>query len=238
MGSDKRLIYFADDAPETRTFVSAFLENEGFSVRTFETGDALLDAFAEQPCDLVLLDVMMPGTDGIETLRLLRQRSSVPAVMLTAKDGDDDYCTGLALGADDYITKPFKAVLLVAKVRALLRRAAMVPTTQQLTCGNVSHDPKAGTFAVAGQPLSLTPIEAALLGLYLAHPGDLITRERLLREVWGYDDPSTIDTRAVDEANRRLRRKLLTAGADRYNQTVWGRGYLFGLAGGRDGARS
>ncbi len=226
------LIYFADDTPETRSFVQAFLENEGFRVRTFVTGDALLAAFAEKPCDLVLLDVMMPGRDGIAVLGELRQRSTVPVIMLTAKDGDDDYCTGLALGADDYVTKPFKANLLVAKVRALLRRATMAPAREarSLSCGNLRYIVETGEFLAAEERLALSPLERGLLGTYMSEPGRLVTRERLLHEVWGFEDPGSVDTRAVDEANRRLRRKLLAAGASHYNQTVWGRGWTLAPA--------
>lgn len=115
-------IYYADDEQEIREIVSAFLRNDGHEVVTFENGDLLLAAFQKSPCDLVLLDIMMPGTDGIGVLTALRSISTVPVILLTAKDTDSDYYTGLSLGSDDYITKPFKPMILSAKVHALLRR--------------------------------------------------------------------------------------------------------------------
>ena len=118
-------IYYADDEQDIRELVSAWLKSDGHEVTAFETGDALLTAFRERPCDLVILDIMMPGTDGIGILTALRRESRVPVILLTAKDTDSDYYTGLTLGSDDYITKPFKPMLLSARVKALLRRVEM-----------------------------------------------------------------------------------------------------------------
>ena len=118
------VIFYAEDEKEIRDIVSAFLVNDGYEVVTFENGDLLLEEFKNRPCDLVLLDIMMPGTDGIGVLTALRAISKVPVIMLTAKDTDSDYYSGLSLGSDDYITKPFKPMILSAKIKALLRRIA------------------------------------------------------------------------------------------------------------------
>lgn len=226
--SDPR-IYLADDEPELLRLVSGYLAAAGLSVETFPTGDALWGAFSARPADVVVLDIMMPGTPGDEVAAHIREVSDVPIVLLTAKDADDDQCAGLALGADDYVTKPFNPRLLTARVQALLRRQAMTsaPKTPEapLTCGNVSFDPASKRCSVAGRPLALSPTEAQLLAYYLARPGEAVARKTLLEEVWGF--PEGVGSRAADEANRRLRKKLLAAGADAYNRTVWGFGFTF-----------
>lgn len=116
MDQEKKSIYIADDEMNIREAIRAFLESEGYCVKTFETGDALYEAFTKMPCDLVILDVMMPGSDGFEICKKLREISTVPIIMLTAKDSDLDYATGLSLGSDDYFTKPFSAMALVIGV--------------------------------------------------------------------------------------------------------------------------
>jgi len=115
-------IYIADDEPNIREAITAFLENDGLVVVAFETGDALLAAFKADPCDLIILDVMMPGSNGFAICKAVRASSTVPIIMLTARDTDLDYATGLSIGADDFLTKPFSAVSLVMRVKALLRR--------------------------------------------------------------------------------------------------------------------
>lgn len=226
--SDPR-VYLADDEPELLRLVSGYLGAAGLSVETFPTGDALWEAFSARPADVVVLDIMMPGTPGDEVAARIREVSDVPIVLLTAKDADDDQCAGLALGADDYVTKPFNPRLLTARVQALLRRQAMATAPKApaapLTCGNVSFDPASKRCSVAGRPLALSPTEAQLLAYYLARPGEAVARETLLEEVWGF--PEGVGSRAADEANRRLRKKLLAAGADAYNRTVWGFGFTF-----------
>lgn len=222
-------VYLADDEPELLRLVSGYLSAAGLSVEGFPSGDALWEAFSARPADVVVLDIMMPGTPGDEVAARIREVSDVPIVLLTAKDADDDQCAGLALGADDYVTKPFSPRLLTARVQALLRRQAMAAAPKApgapLSCGNVSFDPTSKRCSVAGRPLSLSPTEAQLLAYYLARPGEAVARETLLSEVWGF--PEGVGSRAADEANRRLRKKLLAAGANAYNRTVWGFGFTF-----------
>lgn len=222
-------VYVADDEPALLGLLTRYLQAAGMVVRGFSSGDALWRAFCDREPDLVVLDIMMPGTPGDEVAGLIRDVSDVPVMFLTAKDSDDDQCAGLALGADDYVTKPFNPRLLVARVQALLRRQAMArpadePTTP-LSCGNVSYDPASRRCTVAGAPVALSPTEGRLLEFYLSSPGTAVAKEVLLQEVWGL--PRGVESRAADEANRRLRKKLLAAGADAYNQTVWGYGFTF-----------
>lgn len=141
-------IYYADDEKEIRDIVSAFLQNDGYEVSAFETGDLLLEAFRKESCDLVILDIMMPGTDGIGILTALRSISKVPVILLTAKDTDSDYYNGLSLGNDDYITKPFKPMILSAKIKALLRRVQFENErssdrqSEDIVCGNLHYSGK------------------------------------------------------------------------------------------------
>jgi len=222
-------IYFADDEKEIRDIVSAFLNNDGYEVKTFETGDALLEAFRRVPCDLVLLDIMMPGNDGIGILTSLRRISKVPIILLTAKDTDSDYYSGLVLGSDDYITKPFKPMILSAKIRALFRRVEYdnESTTPQingdLICGNLYYSSKRRELTVNKTVLSLTPTELKFLTFMMEHFEEAVSKDKILDIIWNmnYD----VETRVADETNRRLRKKLTTARADVYVQTVWGYGF-------------
>ncbi|MDO5401436.1 MAG: response regulator transcription factor [Eubacteriales bacterium] len=222
-------IYYADDEQEIREIVSAFLRNDGHEVVTFENGDLLLAAFRERPCDLVLLDIMMPGTDGIGVLTALRSTSTVPVILLTAKDTDSDYYTGLSLGSDDYITKPFKPMILSAKVHALLRRVQYEsqPRAEQdtadLRCGNLYYDGRKQEFSVGGTFLRLTPTEMKFLAYMMGRFEENVSKADLMDAVWDID--TEIESRAADETNRRLRKKLTAAGADVYAQTVWGYGF-------------
>ncbi len=213
-------VYLADDEPQVRLVLEAFLTREGHEAVGFGTCEELLAAFRERPCDLVLLDVMMPGIDGVEALRRLRATSQVPVVLLTARDGDGDFCRGLRLGADDYVTKPFKPELLMAKVSALLRRASLQAAP---ALGNLALDPVRREASVDGRALALTPTEYGLLSYLFARPGAAVSKAELMAEVWGVREPC--DTRAAEEASRRLRHKLMDAGSDWVNETVWGFGW-------------
>ena len=222
-------IYYADDEENIREVVGSFLANEGHDVRTFETGDLLFEAFEKQECDLVILDIMMPGTDGIGILQKIRKISNVPVILLTAKDTDMDYYNGLALGSDDYLTKPFKPLILSAKINALLRRARYENSAKKreegkdLSCGNVKYSQVKHEVTVNHSVISLTPTEMRFLAYMMQHGEEAVQKEVLLDEIWGIN--SEIESRVADETNRRLRKKLTAAGADVYIQTVWGYGF-------------
>ena len=223
------VIFYAEDEKEIRDIVSAFLINDGYEVISFENGDLLLEEFKIRPCDLVLLDIMMPGTDGIGVLTALRAVSKVPVIMLTAKDTDSDYYSGLSLGSDDYIAKPFKPMILSAKIKALLRRIEyekrVLPEQdeQDLECGNLCYFGKKHVFQVGKEILSLTPTEMRFLEYMMRRFEEAVSKDEILDEIWNMN--FDVETRVADETNRRLRKKLTAAGADVYVQTVWGYGF-------------
>jgi DNA-binding response OmpR family regulator len=224
-------IYFADDEKEIREVVTSFLENEGYKVTAFENGDALLNAFQNKSCDLVLLDIMMPGTDGIGILTAMRKISKVPVILLTARDTDSDYYNGLSLGSDDYITKPFKPIILLAKINALLRRvryeqeaqSAKIETDQEISCGNLQYSARKHEVTVNGTAVNLTPTELKFLVYLMQHFEEAVNKNSILDIIWEMN--YEVETRVADETNRRLRKKLTRAGAKVYVQTVWGYGF-------------
>ncbi|MGI6365207.1 MAG: response regulator transcription factor [Bacillota bacterium] len=219
-----RTIYLADDEENIREVVKAFLESEGYEVTAFEDGDALLEAFRVAPADLVILDVMMPGSSGFEICRELRKISTVPIIMLTARDSDLDYATGINLGSDDYFTKPFSAMALVLRVKAIFRRIdyeAGRSAQDVLTFADLVIDQRTKTVTAQGKPLDLTPNEFNLLAYLVEHQERAVSREELLNKVWGFDSP--VETRAADDTVRRLRKKIQDT--DTVVETVWGFGF-------------
>ena len=221
------LIYLADDDPGLLEVFSAFLENAGFDVKSFPTGDELAAEFNMREPDLVVLDVMMPGTDGLTVCKNLRAKSDVPIVILTAKDSEMDYMHGLAIGADDYLTKPFSPSMLVMRVKALLRRVDMgraaTPATREMAFADIVLSDEAHEARVAGKPIELTMTEFALLRCLLEGEGSAVSRDTLLSKVWGFD--AEVETRVTDETVRRVRRKLRDAGSATQIKAVWGYGY-------------
>lgn len=221
-----KLIYAADDDPNILEVLRAFLNNAGFEVRTFPTGDGLADAFAAHAPDLVVLDIMMPGTDGLTLCKRLRESSNVPIVILTAKESEMDYITGLTLGGDDYLVKPFSPTLLVARIKALLRRAEMESTVAgkaSLAFGDIILVDREHTVKCREESLGLTMTELALLRCLLEHGGKPVSREVLLNQVWGID--AGIETRVTDETVRRIRRKLKAVDSSVQITAEWGYGY-------------
>jgi len=195
------------------------LERDGFVVDTAADGPAGLEAFRAGSPDLVLLDVMLPGLDGVSVCRAIRESSVVPVVMLTARTDAVDVVLGLEAGADDYVTKPFEPSVLAARLRAVLRRATRAAPQQPLRFGDLEIDPLGMVVTRAGEELSLTPTEYRLLLMLAENAGVVLGRERLLEEVWGYVWAG--DTRLVDMHVRRLRGKV---GHD-VIETVRGAGY-------------
>ena len=212
------------------------LTRAGHSVRLCTNGSQALELVRAQPPDVLLLDVMLPGTDGLEITRSLRRDTSHPALsrlpilMLTARDAEIDRVVGLEVGADDYLTKPFSMYELLARVRALVRRVEMsaVPASapRLLAAGDLSIDLAAHRVSRAGRPLRLKPREFDLLAYFVQHPNEVQTRERLLLHVWGFDFAG--DTRTVDVHVRWLRGKIEPDPTNPERiQTVRGLGYLF-----------
>lgn len=221
------LIYIAEDEETIRKTVRSFLESEGYEVKDFENGDLLFEAFQEKESDLVILDVMMPGSSGFDITRNIREVSSVPIILLTAKDSDLDYATGINLGSDDYFTKPFSAIALNMRVKAMLRRIKMDKENQNGTdqetykLGNILLDHKSMKVTVANETIELTPNEYNVFLYLMKNKDRAVSREELLDAIWGYG--KDIETRACDDTIRRLRKKIADASVK--IQTVWGFGF-------------
>ena len=216
-------ILVADDDEHILELVSLYLRRAGYQVLTARDGDETLAREKDHRPDLLILDVMMPGPDGLQVARALRQKGDVPIVLLTARGSDVDKIAGLRLGADDYVTKPFNPDELVARVEAVLRRAGpreRTPGVRTVTAGDIAIDLDARTAHAAGQPLALTPKEFDLLATLCGFPGVVLGREQLLDLVWG---TSFYAVRTVDVHIARLREKL--GASNVHIDTVWGTGY-------------
>jgi DNA-binding response OmpR family regulator len=204
-----RILVVEDDG-DIAELVGRYLEKAGFGVELLASGSAALSAIAARPPDLLVLDLMLPHVDGLEICRAVRSNTAteaIPIIMLTAKAEESDRIVGLELGADDYIAKPFSPNELVARVRALLRRARREPNvTGQVTYGRIVVDSERHTVVVDGVQAALTAKEFLLLSYLLAHRGRVLSRDTLLTDVWGYT--YTGGTRTVDVHVRRLREKL------------------------------
>ena len=208
--------------------LSYMLKREGFEVEVAATGPDALDRFERSGADLVLLDLMLPGLSGTEVCRALRQRSSVPVIMLTARDSEVDKVVGLELGADDYVTKPFSARELVARIRAVLRRGGepqeLLPSV--LEAGPVRLDVDRHTVSVRGDAVPMPLKEFELLELLLRNAGRVLTRGQLIDRVWGADYVG--DTKTLDVHVKRLRAKIeQDTGDPQHIVTVRGLGYKF-----------
>ncbi|MFI6940759.1 response regulator transcription factor [Streptomyces sp. NPDC050418] len=220
-------ILVVDDDPTVAEVVAGYLDRAGHLVDRAADGPSALRAAGERPPDLVVLDLMLPGMDGLEVCRRLRARSPVPVVMLTARGDEDDRILGLEIGADDYVTKPFSPRELVLRVESVLRRARapLHSPAPALTYAGITVDPTGRRATKDGRELALTLREFDLLAYLLGHPGEACSRERLMHEVWGWEfgDLSTVTVHV-----RRLRGKIEEDPArPRLIKTVWGVGYRF-----------
>lgn len=222
-------ILVVDDEEHIIELVELYLRKEGYRVVSAQDGDAAIEKFSVEKPDLLVLDIMLPGADGLDVLRQVRKTSRVPVIMLTARESEVDKVVGLELGADDYLTKPFSARELVARVKAVLRRAK--PAEEEpdpvLVRGSLTIDSSRRRVEVkGGGEVELTAKEFDLLYVMAANPGIVLTRDRLMEKVWGYEYMG--DTRTVDVYIRHLREKL-TDDADnpRFIETVRGVGYRF-----------
>lgn len=226
----KKLIYIADDDDNIRGLVKTFLINSDYDVCDFENGELLLKSFDKKECDMVILDVMMPKMDGFEVCRKIREKSTVPIIMLTARGEEIDYITGISIGSDDYFTKPFSPMSLVMRIKAIFRRIDIERNNSEessncegriLEFGNIKLDRANKSVECDGIELNLTPNEFNLLSYLFEKNDRAVSREELLNEIWGYS--SEIETRAVDDTVKRLRKKIKDTGIE--IQTVWGFGF-------------
>ena len=218
-----RRIYVADDEADILQLIQSFLQEEGYEVKTFDSGDKLLSAFEAQPADLLVLDITMPGMDGLSLCAAIRKRSDVPIILLTARDTDADYITGFSVGCDDYFTKPFSMIKLALRIKAIFGRMNDSQSTESLSYGDLTMDPDQRTAYRGAQELKLTNTEFSLLQYLVGNQKKVVSREELLNIVWGYDN--FVETRATDDIVKRLRKKLLEAGSIVVIETVWGIGF-------------
>ena len=222
---NERILLVEDDGALSE-LATLILERAGFEASTEGDGEAALARFCRDPFDLILLDVMLPLRDGLDVCRTIRATSKVPIIMLTAKDDTSDVVAGLEVGADDYITKPFKGPELVARIRAVLRRTSATPEEVKQVIGDLEIDPAAFLCTKRGKPIELSATEFRLLLELVRHAGRVLTRAHLLRHVWEYEHVG--DTRLVDMASKRLREKIEdNPSTPRWVQTVRGVGYRF-----------
>jgi two-component system response regulator MtrA len=198
-------VLVVDDDPALAEMLGIVLRTEGFEPSFVSDGDRALAAFRSTKPDLVLLDLMLPGTDGVDVCRQIRAESGTPIVMLTARGDTVDVVLGLEVGADDYIVKPFKPKELVARMRVRLRRNEVAPA-EMLHIGDVTIDVAGHVVSRDGEPIPLTPLEFDLLAALARRPGQVFTREQLLEQVWGYRHAP--DTRLVNVHVQRLRAKV------------------------------
>jgi two-component system response regulator RegX3 len=230
MQAERQRILIVEDEDSLAESIRYNLEREGFTVRVADDGAAALEAFRADPPELVILDLMLPHVSGLDVCRAIRSESTVPMIVVTAKDSEADKVTGLELGADDYVTKPFSMRELVSRVRANLRRARMVePNTeleQPLRGGPVELDVDRHEARVGGNTVSLPPKEFELLETFLRRKGRLLTRHFLIDEVWGSDYFG--DTKTLDVHVKRIRKKIEEdPHRPVHLQTVRGLGYKF-----------
>jgi DNA-binding response OmpR family regulator len=222
-------ILVVDDEVHIVELARLYLTREGYEVEGVGDGDQAMARFTQLKPDLVILDIMLPGTDGLTICKLIRKQSQVPIIMLTARDEVTDKVVGLEVGADDYLTKPFHPQELVARAKALLRRARIEPDQPRLIrAGNLEVDLERHEIRHGTSKVQLRPKEFDLLALLARHPGRVFQRSELLDLVWGYDFPGY--TRTVDVHVQQVREKLAAARiTDPSIQTVWGVGYRLEL---------
>ena len=231
-----QVIALVDDDRNILTSVSIALQQEGFVTRVYSDGDAALKAFADNPPDLGVFDIKMPGMDGMELLRRLRETSTIPVIFLTSRDDELDEALGLAMGADDYIAKPFSQRLLIARIKALLRRQELAKSEASASAGEADlpllergrllMDPARHKVSWAGKDVSLTVTEFLILEALAQRPGVVKNRNQLLDTA--YSDDVYVDDRTIDSHIKRIRRKFRVADSDfDAIETLYGVGYRF-----------
>ncbi len=218
-------VLVVDDEPIVRDVVVRYLERDGFETITAQDGEAARSLIEARDPSLVVLDVMLPGMDGLSLCRWIRGRSNLPVILLTARGEEADRIVGLELGADDYVTKPFSPRELAARVRSVLRRSnGTAQPRETVTFGEIELDGGSREVRLAGALVQLTAKEFELLWFLASHPRHVFSRDQLMARVWGYE--AAVDTGTVTVHIRRLREKIeADPSRPRHLQTVWGVGY-------------
>ena len=223
----KKLIYIADDEVNICNIIKSFLLKEGFEVEAFNDGRSILEAFNTRQADMLVIDIMMPEIDGYSLCSLIRQKSSVPIIIVSAKDTEPDKIAGLTLGSDDYLTKPFSPMELIARVKSIFRRIeldkATIGNNQTITISDISINPNTKQAECNGKSLGLTGMEFSLLYYLSINRYRAVSRSELLDKVWGFENE--VETRATDDMIKRIRKKLSDVGSVLKIDTVWGFGF-------------
>lgn len=219
-------VYVADDEKNIRDLIASFLCEQSLEVEVFETGDQLFLRFLEEEADVIILDVMMPGTSGIDIAARIRKQSDVPIILLTARDGDEDFLQSFSAGADDYFTKPFSPLKLSLRVKAILSRHATSSKKSDadvIAYEGLTLSEKERLVLYKKVPLKLTNTEFELLKMLLKHQEEAISRQDLLQQIWGYEED--VETRVTYDTIKRLRKKLREVDSHVLIETVWGYGF-------------
>lgn len=228
---DKKLIYIADDETNIRNIIKSFLVKEGFDVETFDDGSKLFDAFNKKQADMLVIDIMMPNMDGYSLCSLVRQKSSVPIIIVSAKDTEPDKIAGLTLGSDDYLTKPFSPMELIARIKSIFRRieldnsntSSTSTLSEGLPVGDIVINSNLKQVQFNGSDIGLTKMEFEVVYYLTVNKNRAVSRSELLDKIWGFENE--VETRATDDAIKRIRKKLSDAGSNLKIETVWGYGF-------------
>ena len=224
---DKKLIYIADDEVNICNIIKSFLVKDGFDVEIFNDGRSILDAFNKKQADMLILDIMMPEIDGYALCSLIRLKSCVPIIIVSAKDTESDKIAGFKLGGDDYLTKPFSPLELIARINSIFRRIELdkipVNNNQIVSIYDILINFDTKQVEVNGNPLNLTVMELSLLYYLIKNKNRAISRIELLDKVWGFE--TKVETRATDDMIKRIRKKLSDAGSKLKIDTIWGFGF-------------
>ena len=224
---DKKLIYIADDEINICNILKHFLLKEGFEVKTFNDGYSILEAFNSKEANMLIIDIMMPKMDGYSLCSLIRQKSSVPIIILSAKDTESDKIAGLTLGSDDYLTKPFSPMELIARINSIFRRIELDTTpikySKIVTLSDVLLNYDTKQAHIDGTLINLTGMEFSLLYYLILNKNRAVSRSELLGKVWGFENH--VETRATDDMIKRIRKKLYEGGSSLKIDTVWGFGF-------------
>lgn len=216
-------IFVVDDDVNIALLIKKYLENEGLQAEVYHDGDDALKALAGSEPDMYVLDIMMPGTGGLDLCRKIRKKGNTPIIFVSAKGEELDRVLGLELGADDYLTKPFSPRELVVRIKNIFRRLSESGAASQYSVGDLTVYPQKRSAAVEGKEVDLTTKEYNLLELLAGHPGYAFSRQQILDRVWGIDYVG--DDRAVDDLVKRVRKKIKERGSSVQISTVWGYGY-------------
>ena len=221
---NNKMIYIADDEENIRNLIKAYLIKEGYKVQAYNTGDKLLEAFNSDRPDMVILDIMMPGSDGYEICREIRKKSRIPIIFISAKDEEIDRILGLELGSDDYISKPFSPREMVVRVKNIFKRIDEKEEEKQvINCRDLVINVNERSVKINGVELDITNKEYELLYLLCVNKNQAFSREKIIEKIWGYDYVG--EARPVDDLIKRLRKKLKTEKGSFKIKTIWGYGY-------------